>query len=73
MTPEPMHDWARDLYPVCRSLTGAGVRETLAYLSGWSLDFAPIPSPRASAPSTGPCRTSGPSAPPMWRTRPAAG
>jgi len=30
---EPMHDWARDLYPICRSLTGAGVRETLAYLS----------------------------------------
>ena len=30
---EPMHDWARDLYPICRSLTGAGVRETLAYLA----------------------------------------
>ena len=30
---DPMHDWARDLFPICRSLTGAGVRETLAYLS----------------------------------------
>ena len=30
---EPMHDWARALYPICRSLTGEGVRETLAYLS----------------------------------------
>jgi len=30
---EPMHDWARTLYPICRSLTGEGVRETLAYLS----------------------------------------
>ncbi|MDR3509720.1 MAG: DUF4910 domain-containing protein [Caulobacteraceae bacterium] len=31
---EPMHDWARDLYPICRSLTGPGVRQTLAYLRG---------------------------------------
>ena len=30
---EPMHAWARALYPICRSLTGEGVRETLAYLS----------------------------------------
>ena len=30
---EPMHDWARDLYPIRRSLTGEGVRQTLAYLS----------------------------------------
>jgi aminopeptidase-like protein len=27
-----MHAWARDLFPICRSLTGNGVRETLAYI-----------------------------------------
>lgn len=29
-----MHQWAKDLFPICRSITGPGVRETLAYLKG---------------------------------------
>ncbi len=27
-----MHQWATDLFPLCRSLTGAGVRQTLRYI-----------------------------------------
>ncbi len=32
MTADPMHQWATELFPIARSLTGPGVRETLAYL-----------------------------------------
>ena len=31
-TGDKMHGWAQDLFPIHRSITGAGVRETLAYL-----------------------------------------
>ena len=29
---EPMYSWAKDLFPITRSITGPGVRETLNYL-----------------------------------------
>jgi len=29
---EPMHDWMRALFPICRSLTGEGTRTTLAFI-----------------------------------------
>ena len=29
-----MHDWAKDLFPICRSITGPGARETLKYIQG---------------------------------------
>ena len=31
---ERMHAWARDLFPITRSITGKGVRATLTYLQG---------------------------------------
>ena len=27
-----MYKWAEDLFPICRSITGQGVRETLSYI-----------------------------------------
>lgn len=30
---QQMWNWARDLFPICRSITGPGVRETLDYLT----------------------------------------
>jgi aminopeptidase-like protein len=45
-TPDPMYAWARDLFPICRSLTGNGVRETLAYLADLvpGLEIRSVPS-----------------------------
>jgi aminopeptidase-like protein len=31
---ELMHGWARELFPICRSITGPGVRQTLEFIKG---------------------------------------
>ena len=33
-TGQRMHDWARALWPICRSITGPGIRQTLDWLEG---------------------------------------
>lgn len=32
MSDQQMYEWAAELFPICRSLTGNGVRETLRYM-----------------------------------------
>jgi aminopeptidase-like protein len=43
---EEMHGWARDLFPICRSITGQGVRDTLLYLKNIipDLEIVKVPS-----------------------------
>jgi len=36
---DDMHRWARELFPICRSITGNGVRDTLEYLQGLMPDL----------------------------------
>ena len=70
---ERMHGLIAELYPICRSITGDGVRETLGRIG------AEIPlrgrrgADRDRGASTGPSRASGTSATPTSRTWPASG
>ena len=48
-TGEQMHQWAQELFPMPRSLTGDGVRATLSYLKGIlpALDVREVPSKKS--------------------------
>ena len=35
----PMIKWAKDLYPICRSITGKGTEETLKYFKKLNPEF----------------------------------
>ena len=41
-----MYKWAEDLFPICRSITGPGVRETLKYINDLlpNLEIKEVPS-----------------------------
>ena len=42
MSTFPMIKWAKDLFPICRSITGKGTRKTLAYFEKLNPEFKRI-------------------------------
>ena len=42
MSEYPMIKWAKELFPICRSITGAGLRKTLLYFKKLNPEFRTI-------------------------------
>ena len=67
-----LHRFAAELYPICRSITGDGIRRTLALIQN-RIPLQTLKCPREPRSSTGPYRKNGISEMPTLRTRAGSG